>query len=66
MIMDIKEDNEGMEGLGDLVAKAIKITTGIEAEEDCGCAKRKGMLNRWVPFHKRKKRKSRANSSDST
>ena len=48
---------EGMSGLGDLVAKTIKATTGIEAKEDCGCKKRQAALNKWVPFHSKKKKK---------
>ena len=51
---DTTENNTPMEGLGDMVAKAIKKTTGIEAKEDCGCDKRRKLLNKWVPFHKRK------------
>ncbi len=51
---DTTKDNTPMEGLGDMVAKAIKKTTGIEAKEDCGCDKRRKLLNKWVPFHKRK------------
>ena len=42
------------EGLGDIVAGAIKVTTGIQATKDCGCTKRKEILNKWIPFHKRK------------
>ena len=48
---------EEMEGLGDLVAKGIKKTTGIEAKEGCGCKKRQAALNKWVPFHKKKQKK---------
>ena len=48
---------EEMKGLGDLVAKVIKKTTGIEAKEDCGCKKRQAALNKWVPFHKKKQKK---------
>ena len=47
---------EEMKGLGDLVAKVIKKTTGIEAKEDCGCKKRQAALNKWVPFHKKKRK----------
>ena len=47
----------GMKGLGDLVAKTIKATTGIEAKGDCGCKKRQAVLNKWVPFHSKKKKK---------
>jgi predicted secreted Zn-dependent protease len=42
-----------MEGLGDMVAKVIKKTTGIEAKKDCGCDKRRKLMNKWIPFHKR-------------
>jgi predicted secreted Zn-dependent protease len=48
----IKNDIQ-VEGLGDVVAKVIKKTTGIEAKKDCGCDKRRKLLNKWVPFHKR-------------
>ena len=43
------------DGLGDIVSDAIKVTTGIEITEDCGCDNRRKKLNKWVPFHKRKK-----------
>jgi len=50
-----KPEEKGMSGLGDLVAKTIKATTGIEG---CGgCKKRQAALNKWVPFHKRKGKK---------
>ena len=51
---DTTKDNMPMEGLGDMVAKVIKKTTGVEAKKDCGCDKRRKLLNKWVPFHKRK------------
>jgi hypothetical protein len=51
----VEEPQEGMRGLGDLVAKTIKATTGIEG---CGgCKKRQAALNKWVPFHKREGKK---------
>lgn len=51
------EKDQGMRGLGDLVAKTIKATTGIESKEDCGCKKRQAALNKWVPFHSKKNKK---------
>lgn len=54
---EMAEEDQGMRGLGDLVAKTIKVTTGIEAKEDCGCKKRQAALNKWVPFHSKKKKK---------
>ena len=52
---DEKPEEKGMSGLGDLVSKTIKATTGIEG---CGgCKKRQAALNKWVPFHKRKGKK---------
>ena len=50
----IQESYKNADGLGDMVADAIKVTTGKEASEDCNCGKRKAALNKWVPFHKRK------------
>jgi hypothetical protein len=44
-------------GLGDTVGRIIKATTGIEAKEGCGCAKRKDLLNRIVPYGRRKTRR---------
>ena len=50
----IAQSYKEADGLGDMVADAIKATTGIEAKDDCGCVKRKQKLNKWIPFHKRK------------
>ena len=50
----VQESYKNADGLGDMVADAIKVTTGKEASDDCNCAKRKAVLNKWVPFHKRK------------
>lgn len=56
LIGRIAQSYKDAEGLGDMVADAIKATTGIEAKKDsdCNCFKRKEKLNKWVPFHKRK------------
>lgn len=39
-------------GLGDTVGRVIKAVTGIEATDGCGCAKRKDLLNRIVPYRR--------------
>ena len=54
LIERIARSYRDAEGLGDMVADAIKVTTGIQATKDCGCTKRKENLNKWIPFHKRK------------
>ena len=40
-------------GLGDVVAVAIKLVTGKEPDEDCGCSERKERLNKWFPFRRK-------------
>ena len=37
--------------------QALQKTTGIKSKEGCGCKKRQAALNKWVPFHKNKKKK---------
>lgn len=54
IVNKVKKAYRNAEGLGDIVADAIKVTTGIKATEDCGCYKRRKVLNKWIPFHKRK------------
>ena len=51
---------EKPKGLGDIL-KIIFDKTGVSWlveklwGEDCGCQKRQGILNKWLPFRKRKK-----------
>ena len=54
LIKRIAQSYKDADGLGDVMADAIKATTGIKATKDCGCDKRRQKLNKWVPFHKRK------------
>ena len=54
LIERIAQSYKDADGLGDMVADAIKTTTGIKSTNDCGCDKRRQKLNKWVPFHKRK------------
>ena len=54
LIERIAKSYKDAEGLGDMVADAITVTTGIQVTDDCGCKKRKEKLNKWIPFHKRK------------
>jgi hypothetical protein len=54
LVSRIQESYNQAHGLGDMVADAIKATTGIKSTEDCGCDRRRQKLNKWIPFHKRK------------
>ena len=50
LVERIKDSIKEAEGLGDIIADA---TSSIGIKPCDGCKKRKKVLNKWVPFHKR-------------
>jgi hypothetical protein len=63
--MDNFDPNKEAEGLGDIlakithrlgIAKMAQDIAHLVGKEDCGCNRRREILNEWVPFDKKDKK----------